>query len=218
MALTEIHKQIWIWFQNVTQLPDAAIAGIMGNLQAESNCEAMRKQGDFSADRHTSLTYTEQADSGSIPANKWSTDSIGYGLAQWTYYTRKMELLNFAKATGESVGNLELQLRFLVSEMQQDYSSMWARLMSCTDIAEASNMVLVEYERPAILNKAERISYSKEIYEAYHNMPLYAKDPLLDDGDTEEDAWIDDEVAFLEEEKARLQARIDYYKARRTAR
>ena len=31
-------------------------------------------------------------------------DAVGYGLAQWTYWTRKQNLLNFARQNNKSIG------------------------------------------------------------------------------------------------------------------
>jgi long-subunit fatty acid transport protein len=40
---------------------------------------------------------------------KW----LGYGLAQWTFWSRKQALLDFAKTAGKSIGDMTMQLDFL---------------------------------------------------------------------------------------------------------
>lgn len=45
-------------------------------------------------------------------------DSAGYGLAQWTYWSRKESLLNFARKTSASIGSLEMQLDFMIRELK----------------------------------------------------------------------------------------------------
>ena len=51
-------------------------------------------------------------------------DSAGYGLAQWTYWSRKQALLEFAKAEGKSIGDLSLQLDFIWKELSESYSGL----------------------------------------------------------------------------------------------
>ena len=52
---------------------------------------------------------------------KFGTDSAGYGLAQWTYHTRKKALLAFAQSKKKSVGDLGMQLEFLYKELSESY-------------------------------------------------------------------------------------------------
>ena len=40
-------EKIWRWLRSRTGLPECAVAGIMGNFEAESNCEPCRVQGDM---------------------------------------------------------------------------------------------------------------------------------------------------------------------------
>ena len=46
----------------------------------------------------TDAEYTAAVDSGSY--TNFVRDSAGYGLAQWTYYSRKQALYDYAKAAG----------------------------------------------------------------------------------------------------------------------
>ena len=46
-------------------------------------------------------------------------DSAGYGLAQWTFWSRKQKLLVFALSRGKSIGDLEMQLDFLWKELTE---------------------------------------------------------------------------------------------------
>ena len=91
------------------------------------------------------------------------------GLAQWTYYTRKQALLNFVKAAGKSIGDLETQLAFLLQEIK-GYTSVWNALTTATSVREASDVVLMKYERPA--NQSEsvherRAGYGQQYYDKY---------------------------------------------------
>ena len=94
-------------------------AGLMGNLYAESAL----KPGNLQNTGNKALGMTDEqfvvaVDSGEYSAEKFSHDGYGMGLAQWTYYTRKQALLNFVKAAGKSIGDLETQLAFLLQEIK----------------------------------------------------------------------------------------------------
>ena len=46
-------------------------------------------------------------------------DNVGYGILQWTYNTRKEELLKYANDTDGSVHDLETQLGYFQYEMEK---------------------------------------------------------------------------------------------------
>ena len=78
---------IWKFLKN-NGLTDAVVAGLMGNLQAESGLNPKNLENTYNNKLGLSdEEYTEQVDKGQY--NNFVKDSAGYGLAQWTYYTRK---------------------------------------------------------------------------------------------------------------------------------
>ena len=161
-------ETIWAYLKRHTELPDVSIAGIMGNLEAESNCESVRVQGDFSVDRTVSKAYVQMIDNGSLSEDAMATDQKGIGLAQWTYPQRKRNLLSSCRSQGKSIGDESAQLAFMLAEMQMEYAAMWNRLHTCATIADAAGLVCREYERPAVLNITERTKYGKQIYDTVH--------------------------------------------------
>lgn len=71
------------------------VAGLMGNLFVESALSPINLQGTYEKKLgYTDVTYTEAVDNGTY--TNFAKDSAGYGLAQWTYKTRKANLLKFA--------------------------------------------------------------------------------------------------------------------------
>jgi len=161
-------QTIWNYLKTHTQLPEVSIAGIMGNMEAESNCEACRVQGDFTNDRSTSIAYAKAVNSGEKTAMQFSKDSLGWGLCQWTYNTRKLNLLNSCRSQGKGIQDEEAQLAFMLAEMQMEFTNMWNRLLSCTTIADAAGLVCREYERPAVLNITDRTKFGLQIYDKFH--------------------------------------------------
>jgi hypothetical protein len=106
-------------------------------------------------------------DSGSY-AN-FSFDGAGYGLAQWTYFTRKEALLLSAKAAGTSIGDLTFQLDFLWNELQ-GYTGLVTILKAAKTVREASDAVLLMYERPAdqgVAVQEKRAGYGQGFYNRF---------------------------------------------------
>ena len=134
------------WLNN-----DYGVAGLMGNLDAESALNPINLQNTYNTKFGlTDAEYTAQIDAGT----RSFEDSAGYGLAQWTYPTRKRNLLNFAKSKGCSIGCLSTQLEFLKKEMEESYTSLVKTLKNAKSVREASNAVLTVYERPADMGEA----------------------------------------------------------------
>ena len=124
------------------------VAGLMGNLYAESGLRPDNLQNSY--ERKFGLTdqeYTRRVDSGTY--TQFVNDQAGYGLAQWTFHTRKNALLDFARSRGTSIGDLQMQLDFLWKELSEKYPALVHTLQTTKSIREASNAVLFQFERPA---------------------------------------------------------------------
>lgn len=159
---------IWNFFKS-KGLKDVAIAGLMGNLYAESGLKSNNLQNSYNKKFNlTDDEYTTKVDNGSYTV--FSNDKAGYGLAQWTFHTRKANLLSFAKSCNKSIGDLDMQLEFLWNELQ-GYKVVINTFKSTKTIREASNIVLVGFERPADQSdavKERRFNYSYDIYKRQH--------------------------------------------------
>lgn len=160
-------KTIWD-FLCAKGLNAYAAAGIMGNLYAESGLAANNLQN--TGEKKLGMTdaqYTAAVDTGTY-AN-FAKDGQGYGLAQWTYSTRKQALLDFAKAAKKSIGDLTMQLDFLWKEMQ-GYAGMMTTLRNSKSVREASDSFMLNFERPANQGetvKAQRAKYGQTYYDKY---------------------------------------------------
>lgn len=132
---------------------DVAVAAIMGNMEAESNCVAYRIQGDFSAGYQKSIAYTSDVDRGVITRNQFiysGPGGGGYGLCQWTYSTRKAGLYDMAKSRAVSIGDEKLQIDWLVEELNQpEFKSVLNTLLNTFNIRQCSDAFIKKFERPA---------------------------------------------------------------------
>ena len=138
----------------------AGALGTIGNLMAESTPELKPDIVQRGMTKLSDEQYTAAVDNGLLD---FALDHIGYGLAQWTYSKRKENLLAFAKACGTSVGDGEMQVRFLAKEMQEEYGEVWKTLCSSNDINQCADIVCSQYERPAVNNFSVRRNYAHEI-------------------------------------------------------
>ena len=170
MALTgkTTEEKIWNYLKG-KGLNDYGVAGLMGNLYAESALNPKNLQNSYERSLgYTDDSYTAAVDSGSY--SNFVKDSAGYGLAQWTYWSRKAALIDYVKALGKSVGDLEAQLGFLFKELSESYTSVLSALKTAASVRQASDAVLTKYERPADQGaavQAKRASYGQTYYNKY---------------------------------------------------
>jgi len=158
-------------------LNDFAVAGIMGNLFAESGLIPNNLQNSYEKTLGmTDAQYTAAVDNGTY--SNFVRDSAGYGLAQWTFWSRKQALYDFSQAAGKSIGDLTMQLDFLWKELQ-GYSQSMNVLKTAKSILEASNIILMDFERPADMGEkvqATRAGYGQRYYDKYAS-PVTTPEP-----------------------------------------
>lgn len=159
-----------IWDKLISAgLTPAGAAGLMGNLYAESGLNPRNLQNSFEEKLGMSdAGYTAAVDCGAY--GSFVTDGAGYGLAQWTYSSRKAALLAYAKARGRSIGDLDMQVDYLLQELQSLFPAVLRLLRSTSGVREASDCVLLQFERPAnqsAANCARRAGYAQEFYDKF---------------------------------------------------
>ena len=130
--------------------------GLMGNMMAESAMIAGNAQDSCHVDDEA---YTSETDSG---LNDFAGDGIGYGLCQWTEASRKRKLLDYAKAQGCSVADEDMQVRFCIRELRENYRGIWDLLRGSGDLLACTREVLNVYENPAVKNLATRLEYARQ--------------------------------------------------------
>ena len=162
------YRYTWDTLYNAIKNP-YGVAGLMGNLQAESgiNPENLQNTGERALGM-TDRQYTKAVDDGSY--TNFADDGYGYGIAQWTYKTRKTALLKYAKEHKQSIGDLEMQLGYLLDELRFDYPRVWYTLQNATSVREASDAVLLDYERPKNQteeNQQKRAELGQKFYDEY---------------------------------------------------
>ena len=162
-------KVIWDFFKS-KGLNDYGVAGLMGNLFAESGLKPTNLQNTYENKiGYNDAEYTAAVDQGIY--TDFVKDKAGYGLAQWTYWTRKQNLLLYAQSVNKSIGDLTMQLEFLYKELNENYKkSVLRTLCEGTSLLEASNAVLFNFESPANQSESvqkQRLGYCQKYYDSY---------------------------------------------------
>ena len=160
-------QQIWDALLELTGNPYGA-AGIMGNLYAESGLSSTDMENSYeNALGYNDATYTAAVDSGTY--TNFIHDSVGYGLAQFTFWTLKRDVYNYAKNNNLSIGDITGQLEVLKMHVRGN-SNLYTVLQNAQSVREASDVFLHDYENPKIQNvdvEVLRASYGQYYYEKY---------------------------------------------------
>ena len=146
------------------------VAALMGNLSAESGLRPNNMENYYEAKLDfTDDSYTAAVDDGSY--KNFIKDAVGYGIAQWTYHTRKQNLYVYLKNVKKvSIGDLEGQLEFLYKELSSDFKAVLNTLCNATNIYDASTFVLIKFENPKDKSnsvKDKRAAKGKEFYDQF---------------------------------------------------
>ena len=148
----DIGVKIWNLFVATGELTEVAIAGIMGNMYAESNLQPRIVQGG---------SYTDEI----IVDGK-----TGYGLCQWTSEGRQKALKDFAKQMNKSSGDAEVQVQFCLHEMRSyatdDGTPLITALNNCTKPYDAAIIFHRVFERSAdnAQMEARRGNFAEQLY------------------------------------------------------
>ena len=182
-STTDEEKLIWERLYAAIQNP-YGVAGVMGNFKAESNCRSNNLQNTY--EKKLSMTdeqYTAAVDNGSY--TNFIHDSAGYGLYQATYWSIKEALYNYAKAHSKSIGDRNMQVDQFIDMMKSSYQAIWNTLTTAKTVREASNAVLLKFERPADQSEAvqvKRAGYGQTYFDKYAaSTPATEQPAILDE-------------------------------------
>lgn len=160
-------EKIWNYLK-AKKLSDSGIAGLMGNLYAESCLISNNLQNTYEKKLGLSdAEYTKQVDNGTY--TNFIHDGAGYGLAQWTFWSRKQGLLDYAKSCKVSIADFEMQVNYLYQELT-GCSGLLSLLKLTNSVREASDAVLTQFERPAdqsLAVKEKRAGFGQAYFEKY---------------------------------------------------
>ena len=138
----------------------------MGNLNAESGLRSNNLQNSYEKSLGMNDTqYTSAVNNRSYNKNNFINDSAGYGLAQWTYSSRKKGLYEASVDQGKSISDLGVQLPYLDKELNS--YGLTSKIKNNNSVNEVSDTILRDFEKPANLNYNARRQMSQAIYNQY---------------------------------------------------
>ena len=178
---TDNAKTIWDRLYTAIQNP-YGVAGVMGNFYAESALKSTNLQNTYEKSLDmTDEEYTKAVDNGSY--TNFVNDKAGYGLFQATFWSIKESLLNYANSKGASIGDRDMQVDWFLQAMKNDYKSIWTVLTTAKTVREASDAVLLKFERPADQSEAvqvKRAGFGQIYFDKYADKQP-AKVPISED-------------------------------------
>ena len=185
MGKKEIYQHLYKHIKN-----HYGVSGLMGNLQAESALRSTNLENTY--ERKLNMSDAEYVNSVDIGAyQRFAEDRAGFGLAQWTYPSRKASLLHFAKSKGKSIADEEMQCDFLVLELKMHYIEVYQALCNAISVKDASDVVLTKFEMPRDQSesvKSERAKMGTAIYNEFapkeDNGAKYIFSYVVQSGDT----------------------------------
>lgn len=173
-------KRAYKVFVAAGMTPEGACA-LIGNLETESDgfytnrveylcLKRLKENGKI----YTDKTYTEAVDSGKISCEEFlhplPGKQYGYGYAQWTSPDRKSGLYTRAKQAGKSISDEDIQLSYILWELEVKYPAVMKVLLTATSIREASDVVLKKFEAPANTGESvckARAERGQKFYDSY---------------------------------------------------
>lgn len=155
---SENEEKIFNYLTKTQNLTAVQAAGIMGNLSAESGFNPRRVQN----------TKTPEGDRDDMVIGK----DIGFGIAQWTSIDRQRKLHDAVIAAKTKDSDLRVQLDYLWTELNTVYKSDTLEPLRATnDVAQATVIVVINFERPAEKNspalQRERINNAQGVLTKY---------------------------------------------------
>ena len=149
MTATYNTRQIWNRLRD-KGYSAAGIAGIMGNMNAESGMRANNLQDYYEKKLGMNDTvYTSKVNSKQYSRDKFINDGAGYGLVQSTWNVLKQGLYDNTVGKGLAIDSIPGQINALSSQLSSRYSRLNNYLKTTTNVSEASDKFLLQFENPA---------------------------------------------------------------------
>lgn len=176
-----VQEKVWYALKSLGY-SDVAVAGVMGNIQHESGFKTNNIQNSYESELGNDVEYTNKINDGKYTESDFSKDGAGYGLAQWTWHTRKKGLYQYAKSKEANIDDENIQVQYLIGELSigggadgyakymlggtvNGYTaSDWENAKTVEDATKAFCYVFENPGTPAI---DTRIIYAQQFYEMY---------------------------------------------------
>ena len=177
MTYNEKDAQAIIEFWKNKGFNDFAICAWLGNWYAESSLRPDNAQNTYMKKFGiTDKEYCREVNQGTWKrpdtGAPFTSDSIGFGLSQWTSSGRKSGLYDFIKAKGKLIEDRTAQMEFAYTELTSGgYKKTYSDLVNASNVSDPTISIMKYYERPASKDdpkaQAVRVSYAEEFFSKY---------------------------------------------------
>ena len=162
MTTLEVAKYIYNELIKANITVEGACA-ILGNIQSESAFIPNNLEDSYNRKFGlTDIQYTQQVDNNTY--TNFANDCAGYGIIQWTYHTRKDNLLKYVKSKNKSIGDLQTQVEFLIKELKESFPNIWEQLKTSNNLYNLTWILLDKWENPAVKNISARYQNAQSWY------------------------------------------------------
>ena len=182
-----LEEKVWFALKDMGYSDEAA-AGAMGNFDRESSFRANNLENDYEGKLgYTDESYTEAVDNGSYSLQRFISDhdkpqcGAGYGLAQWTFYSRKEALYNFAKYKGTSIGDEDMQLEYLINTIKDSQNTRKHNNWKNSTTPEDAATNFCSYYENGTGNEERRIA-ARKMYEKWKGVEKPESGGIQNDG------------------------------------
>jgi RHS repeat-associated protein len=161
--LGKARKYIYDYLRKKLKANKKQACAILGNIYVET--------------WHTYSSWILQGSSTPNPSyiNSYDAyDSKGWGILQWTYFSRKEKLKKYVKKSnkkhatkGLNVGDLIVQLEFFNKERKGDYKNAWKKFKSKKSLDELVNSFCTDFEQAGVPHLDERKKEAKKCMKRY---------------------------------------------------
>lgn len=156
-------KTIWDSLRS-SGLSEAGTAGMMGNMYCESLLKSNNVQDGMG---YSDEEYVRIVNNRSYSKDQFCKDSKGFGLCQWTFWSRKQLLYEMTVEKGISVDDEATQCNLAIKELKDSYPCLYSYLCNTTDVYTSASRICCEYEQPAVNNIQPRANKAQEYYNKY---------------------------------------------------
>ena len=153
-------EKIW-WYLLGLGYTKEGTAGIMGNWMQESGLLPNNVQNGMG---YTDEDYTNDVNNGTISRESFGTDSRGYGLAQWTFNSRKLALYDYKTQKNTGIDDLLMQLEYYKKEAD-GYTGLNDMLSITNSVYDSTYQFQSIYENAGKPEMKNRYNYASQIYE-----------------------------------------------------
>lgn len=142
-----------------------AASALLANIQGESAFRADNAEDRIHASGISDAEYIRRADSGELTyrGKNFIFDEVGFGYAQWTYWSRKKLLLEYCQNRGASVSDPDCQKEFIFYEMSRDFPGIYSLCQTSHDLNTIMHQLIWIWENPFDKQGAlfERMPYAQ---------------------------------------------------------